>query len=80
MRPPQRSELAHRGDCESDTATLWRARMYWQAMRNTAGLRAKGKCPRLTQASRRQESIRPSLKSLLKNEVAGARHPMETPG
>ena len=47
MRPLQRGELAHRRNCEGDTATLWRARMYWQAMRNTAGSRAQGKCSRL---------------------------------
>ena len=74
MRPHHRAEPAHRVGCEGHTVTLCSARTYWQAKRSTVGSRAPGKCPKLTHASMKQESIRPSLKSSLRSDVAGARY------
>ena len=45
-QPPHKGEPTLKIGCECHTVMLCRARMYWQASRNTMGSRAQGKCPR----------------------------------
>ena len=59
MRLHHRAEPAHSVGYEGHIVTLWTAKTYWQAKL------------RLTHASIRQESIRLSLKSSFRSDVAG---------